>query len=236
MAQSRLVKVGSIYSRLVGLHKSGASDHAKRPLWFDVYESFPPKYEPRWDRHTLTYGAGSSVRAMGPAPKILYAEDRIRAQFYKVFGGEDVAKEDLDSNDRFPPIHKETFNMLDNKETMAQTFIRKYREIEAKEGGGPDSETSELNLFKATVEALELDGINLLNPEANAQQQEVVMEEPLAEKVGGGRKEADSGPKLDFRASLKEIFAMEREREQQQQQESSGKSEPESPKDENKKD
>ena len=115
MAQSRLEKVGTIYSRLVGLHKSGAADYAKRPLWFDVYETFPPKYEPRWDRHTLSYGKGSNVRAMGPPRKILYAEDKIRAQFYKVFGGEDVAKYNQSSFAAATPPLKENINLLENK-------------------------------------------------------------------------------------------------------------------------
>ena len=40
-----------------------------KPMWYDVYKAFPPKYEPRYDR---------------PAPdtpirQILYPEDVIRA-------------------------------------------------------------------------------------------------------------------------------------------------------------
>ena len=89
MAQTRLEKIGTIYSRLLGLYKSGAAPYETRPLWFDVYEAFPPKYEPRWDRHQLSYGTGGNVAKLGPPPKILYKEDVIRAQFFKVFGGED---------------------------------------------------------------------------------------------------------------------------------------------------
>ena len=50
MAQSRLEKVGTIYSRVSGLLKSGAIKGEHRPLWCQIYEAFPPKYEPRWDR------------------------------------------------------------------------------------------------------------------------------------------------------------------------------------------
>ena len=40
MAQTRLEKIGTIYSRLLGLYKSGAAPYENRPLWFDVYEAF----------------------------------------------------------------------------------------------------------------------------------------------------------------------------------------------------
>ena len=59
----------------------------------------------------------------------------------------------------------------------------------------------EVNLFKATVEALELDGIHLLNPEKAAQEEAQVEEEA-----------SNAEPQVTRRLSLKEIFAMERER------------------------
>ena len=59
----------------------------------------------------------------------------------------------------------------------------------------------EVNLFKATVEALELDGIHLLNPEKAAQEEAQVEEEA-----------SNAEPQMTRRLSLKEIFAMERER------------------------
>lgn len=40
-----------------------------RPLWYDIYEAFPPKEEPRYDR---------AVPNM-PLKKIFYEEDVIRA-------------------------------------------------------------------------------------------------------------------------------------------------------------
>ena len=74
------------------------------------------RYEPRYDRHTLNYGAGSNVKAMGPPRKILYKEDTVRAQFYKVFCAEDVSPINQGQlKDRFPPIYNETFNLLENK-------------------------------------------------------------------------------------------------------------------------
>ena len=59
----------------------------------------------------------------------------------------------------------------------------------------------EVNLFKVTVEALELDGIHLLNPEKAAQEEAQVEEEA-----------SNAEPQVTRRLSLKEIFAMERER------------------------
>ena len=114
---SRLEKVGTIYSRLVGFQKSGAVPWEKRPIWFDVYEAFPPKYEPRWDRHVLPQGTGSNVAALGPPRKVLYAEDTVRAQFYKVFCAEDLDRRDQVrvKADRFPPLYNETFNLIENK-------------------------------------------------------------------------------------------------------------------------
>lgn len=40
-----------------------------RPLWFDIYEKFPPKEEPRFDRPAPSI----------PLRKIFYAEDKARA-------------------------------------------------------------------------------------------------------------------------------------------------------------
>lgn len=40
-----------------------------KPLWYDVYEAFPPKYEPRFDRPALKT----------EIPDIFYPEDVIRA-------------------------------------------------------------------------------------------------------------------------------------------------------------
>ena len=85
--------------------------HSPLLLWF-----LHLRYEPRYDRHTLNYGAGSNVKAMGPPRKILYKEDTVRAQFYKVFCAEDVSPINQGQlKDRFPPIYNETFNLLENK-------------------------------------------------------------------------------------------------------------------------
>ena len=78
-------------------------------------------------------------------------------------------------------------------------FVRKHEEVSSQYEDQPD-----VNLFKATVEALELDGIHLLNPEKSGKVEEEVVEERelnTEEDVGVSR-----------RLSLKEIFALEKEK------------------------
>ncbi|KAG8041212.1 hypothetical protein G9C98_002200 [Cotesia typhae] len=50
MAQSRLERIGTIFTRVQSLLKSGAVKWEDKPIWYDVYEAFPPKNEPRYDR------------------------------------------------------------------------------------------------------------------------------------------------------------------------------------------
>ena len=85
MAQTRNFKIGTVYSRLRSLLEKKAMNEEAKPVWYDIYEAFPPKYEPRFDRHLLSYGAGSNVAKSAPPPKILYKEDKIRAQYYTAF-------------------------------------------------------------------------------------------------------------------------------------------------------
>ena len=125
------------------------SEH--KPTWFEVYEAFPPKYEPRWDRHQLPYGEGGNVSGLGPPRKIIYKEDLVRAQFYKVFFPQDGA--DSDEVEKV----REVFNLMDNQtEALSEKFIAKYQELELT-GSFPVDK-----LFRATVDALEADGVRLL--------------------------------------------------------------------------
>ena len=132
MAQTRLEKIGSIYSRILGLYKSGAAKYENRPIWFDIYEAFPPKYEPRWDRHQLSYGIGGNVAKLGAPRKILYKEDVIRAQYFKVFGGEDQDLRPGERGEKEGRKMHERYNLFDNeKENIAQKFVNKYCELMA---------------------------------------------------------------------------------------------------------
>ncbi|XP_046744651.1 probable 28S ribosomal protein S23, mitochondrial [Diprion similis] len=73
MARSRLAKIGTIHSRTSGLLRAGAMKEEDKPLWFDIYEAFPPKDEPRFDRPIVA----------GNIRDIFYEEDVIRAKFHK---------------------------------------------------------------------------------------------------------------------------------------------------------
>lgn len=77
MSATRLEKVGTIYSRTKAVLNAGLLNPEYRPLWLKIYERFPPKYEPRFDRkpHDTT-----------PVRDILYKEDIVRAAFFKQFG------------------------------------------------------------------------------------------------------------------------------------------------------
>ncbi|KAK9743958.1 Mitochondrial ribosomal protein S23 [Popillia japonica] len=73
MANSRLEKIGTIYTRTKGLIDSGALKWIDRPLWYDLYEAFPPKEEPRFDREAFKK----------PIRNIFYEDDKIRALFHR---------------------------------------------------------------------------------------------------------------------------------------------------------
>ncbi|XP_030683592.1 28S ribosomal protein S23, mitochondrial isoform X2 [Nomascus leucogenys] len=72
MAGSRLETVGSIFSRTRDLVRAGVLK--EKPLWFDIYNAFPPLREPVFQRPRVRYG-----KAKAPIQDIWYHEDRIRA-------------------------------------------------------------------------------------------------------------------------------------------------------------
>lgn len=75
MAQSRLHGVSTIYNRLEGLLKVGAIPQSDAPIWLAVYARFPPKRPPDQERPLV----------QKPLRPILYPEDNIRAQFFKMY-------------------------------------------------------------------------------------------------------------------------------------------------------
>ena len=52
MAQSRTPRIGTIYSRCKALLEKKGMQEQNKPLWYDIYEAFPPKYEPDMTRWT----------------------------------------------------------------------------------------------------------------------------------------------------------------------------------------
>ncbi|XP_064460046.1 small ribosomal subunit protein mS23-like [Ornithodoros turicata] len=77
MAGSRTHKLGTILTRVQGLMKAEALKYEDRPLWYDVYEAFPPIDEPNYYR---------VPQNSTPIRNIFYSEDVIRARFVKEFG------------------------------------------------------------------------------------------------------------------------------------------------------
>merc|ERR1719334_1125960 len=169
--------------------------YENRPIWFDVYEAFPPKYEPRWDRHQLNYRHTKSTSNDEPR-KILYKEDIVRAKFFKVYGGEDqdFNHDEIKTNERKVPA---TYNLFDSKAyNVAQIFINKYFELE--KNIVTDNESSAY-LFRDTVEALEADGIYLNSS---------TYSENSDDNLNTDDRILDEKPILK-RISLKEIFEKE---------------------------
>ncbi|KYM96487.1 hypothetical protein ALC62_12854 [Cyphomyrmex costatus] len=62
-----------IHFRMASLLKGKAIKNEDAPLWLVVYEAFPPKYEPRFDRRL----------PKKPVTPIFYEEDLIRVKFHK---------------------------------------------------------------------------------------------------------------------------------------------------------
>ncbi|VDP15273.1 unnamed protein product [Soboliphyme baturini] len=78
---------------VTGLMKAGALKFEDRPLWYDVYSAFPPKYEPRFDRLPIK----AEVKS------IVYPEDIVRARFYQKYGSSKSTIFDL-FNEKTKPI------------------------------------------------------------------------------------------------------------------------------------
>ncbi|XP_042772131.1 28S ribosomal protein S23, mitochondrial isoform X2 [Panthera leo] len=132
MAGSRLQTVGSVFSRTRDLLRAGVLK--EKPLWFDIYNAFPPLREPVFRRTRLRYG-----KAKAAIQDILYPEDRIRAKFYLAYGSGQKAF------DLFNPNFKST----------CQQFVEKYIELQKL------GETDEEKLFVETGKALLAEGVIL---------------------------------------------------------------------------
>ncbi|XP_059990613.1 small ribosomal subunit protein mS23 isoform X2 [Lagenorhynchus albirostris] len=132
MAGSRLETVGSIFSRTRDLMRAGVLK--EKPLWFDIYNAFPPLREPVFRRPHLRYG-----KAKAHIQDIFYHEDRIRAKFYSTYGSGPKAF------DLFNPNFKST----------CQRFVEKYIELQKL------GETDEEKLFVEAGKALLAEGVIL---------------------------------------------------------------------------
>lgn len=157
MAQTRAHKIGTVYSRVRNLLEKKALKDTFKPVWYDIYEAFPPKYEPRYDRHLIPKIVGGTNSAKMPdPPKILYKEDVIRAKYYKAFL---PSHREESSSFGGGMARSEVFDLTAiSTRTLSQVFIEKYEKLQS------EGLISKNELFLATTEALEKDGINLRQP------------------------------------------------------------------------
>ncbi|EDV29125.1 28S ribosomal protein S23, mitochondrial [Trichoplax sp. H2] len=105
---SRNFKVGTVYTRVLGLLKSGAIK--QKPLWFDIVETFPPILPTMHNRAPVP----------GRARKLQYWEDEVREKFYKEF--------------KF--IEPVNLYETDNKPTICDRFIMHYEQFSQEETDG----------------------------------------------------------------------------------------------------
>nr|XP_027806139.1 28S ribosomal protein S23, mitochondrial isoform X1 [Marmota flaviventris] len=143
MAGSRLETVGSVFSRTRDLLRAGVLK--EKPLWYDVYEAFPPLREPVFQRPRLRYGKAKAL-----IQDIWYHEDRIRAKFYSAYGSGQKAF------DLFNP----------NFKSNCQRFVEKYIELQKL------GEIDEDKLFVETGKALLSEGVILRRVGETKTQQE----------------------------------------------------------------
>ncbi|XP_014245407.1 probable 28S ribosomal protein S23, mitochondrial [Cimex lectularius] len=88
MAHSRLERIGTIYTRITGLIKSGAMKLEDRPIWYEVYEAFPPETPPLYSQKVSDK----------PIRDIFYPEDKIRALFHKKLSNFQMGRLDDESH------------------------------------------------------------------------------------------------------------------------------------------
>lgn len=143
MAGSRLEKVGTVFSRVRNLMRSGVMKPHEKPIWFDVYEAFPPKRDPLYVKpHTRP-----RINRPETVPDIFYSEDLIRAKFYQVYG----------SGPRALELSRSNFV------SVCQRFVEEYEELQK------SSDLDEDALFEETGKRLLAQGITLRRRGASAQ-------------------------------------------------------------------
>ncbi|XP_071535959.1 small ribosomal subunit protein mS23 isoform X2 [Panulirus ornatus] len=130
MAGSRFHKIGTIFTRTTGLMRSGAMKPQDKPLWYDIYEAFPPKYEPKFDRPVQET----------EIPDIFYSEDVIRAKFYKKYGSPGKI------------ILFDTKRQL----TLCQLFVKEYERLQA-DGLFPEDQLMEETALALEAQGIYLD-------------------------------------------------------------------------------
>jgi len=163
MASNRLERIGTIFTRVQGLLRSGAMKPSEKPVWYEVYEAFPPANEPNY---------GRKAPADVPVRQILYAEDKIRAKYWKKYGS------------------PTTISLTDAKRTLpSQIFVQKYLEMEK-------NFTNEDELFEAVAQVLEEDRTSKIKNEKTTSNFASTFKEVISTKESGsGSNDAENNSK-----------------------------------------
>ncbi|XP_070982691.1 small ribosomal subunit protein mS23-like isoform X2 [Oncorhynchus clarkii lewisi] len=137
MAGSRLEKFGTVFTRVRDLMRSGVVKQSDKPIWYDVYKTFPPMKDPLYVRPVAKrYGKKEDA-----VPDIFYREDENRAKCYEGYG----------TGPRPFDISKSSFV------STCQRFVEKYTEFESQ------GELEKQSLFEETGKALLAEGLGLRN-------------------------------------------------------------------------
>ncbi|XP_013855651.1 small ribosomal subunit protein mS23 [Austrofundulus limnaeus] len=137
MAGSRLEKFGTVFTRVRDLMLSGVIKPSNKPIWYDVYEAFPPIRDPVYvTPHNLR-----RYKKPDRVPDIFYKEDEVRARFFDQYGTGPLA-----------------FNLLKpNFVSTCQRFVMCYTDLQTNSCG----EVKPSDLFDRTTKTLEAEGVVL---------------------------------------------------------------------------
>ncbi|XP_076002244.1 small ribosomal subunit protein mS23 [Genypterus blacodes] len=135
MAGSRLEKFGTVFTRVRDLLRSGVMKPSEKPIWYDVYEAFPPTRDPRY----VKIQTKPDRKKMETVSDIFYKEDEIRAKFYQIYW-----------------MGPRPFDLTkSNFVSTSQRFVKKYTELKSL------GELDDSVLFEETGKALLAEGITL---------------------------------------------------------------------------
>ncbi|XP_008277196.1 small ribosomal subunit protein mS23 isoform X1 [Stegastes partitus] len=165
MAGSRLERFGTVFTRVRDLMRSGVIKQSEKPIWYDVYEAFPPKRDPRY----VKPHARHDIKKQETVSEIFYREDKVRARFYEEYEAE------------FFDLSKSNFV------STCQRFVEKYTELKS------NSEMDDSALFTETGKALLKEGlilrrkeIHFISEESRSPVLELELTDMLAEQQAVG--------------------------------------------------
>ncbi|XP_038074310.1 28S ribosomal protein S23, mitochondrial-like isoform X2 [Patiria miniata] len=110
--------------------RAGVMKETDKPLWYDVMAAFPPRDAPTFNQDYKK----------DFLPEILYEEDAVRSQFYKVYSNQTAIDLTKHEDIQLSPCHR---------------FITKYQELQREGTRLPEE------LFEVTAAALAEEGLVL---------------------------------------------------------------------------